>query len=116
LGTFVLSLTGGVLTVKGEASEEAARLDLKNAHPCRFHRTSGGKDLRVVIHEGAPVALVVCSRRKNDTDCETVIRSVRPSAKGIELSPKEQRVAACPPTQWDEYMFHWFWYLKKAKQ
>jgi len=109
LGDLQLTLKQKILTAKGDGGE-VQRIRLATAHPCQFHRDPAGA-VRVVQRGEHLIVLVECSRPKNDTDCDTHIRSVRVAGKKMKLSPKQQHVAGCPPMQWDEYMFAWFWHL-----
>jgi len=110
IGALRLTLDQKELTARDERGGVVRQLQLATPHPCQLHRHPGGA-VRVVQRGGHLIVLVECSVPRNKTDCDTHIRSVRVTGKTIELSPKKQRVAGCPPAQWDEYMFTWFWHL-----
>jgi hypothetical protein len=73
--------------------------------PCQFHKTAKGQ-VRTLEKAGYRYVLVESSKPKDGTkDCDTQIRSVRAQGNMVEVSQYHERVASCPPFQWDEMLF-----------
>ena len=74
--------------------------------PCVFHRDRSAR-LRVLRRGPASYLLIESSRPRADAapDCDTQLQAVRIVGHRIEVSPFRERVAACPPFQWDPLMF-----------
>ncbi len=85
----------------------AARYILDVPWPCQFHVDKAG-NVRTIQGAGHVYVLVESSTRvkgASSDDCETFLRSIRINGKRVEVSPHKDRVASCPPFQWDALMF-----------
>jgi len=97
--------TCSVVTSTDKTSAAPSSLDMP--WPCRFHKEKTG-DIRIIREAGYAYILVESSKPKPDSpakDCETHIRAIRVKDAGITISPHQDRVAACPPFQWDTFVF-----------
>ncbi len=74
--------------------------------PCHFHTDRTG-NIRTLQEGGYVYALVESSRRvaQLSHDCETYLQSIRVRGASIEVSQHKDRVASCPPFQWDSVLF-----------
>lgn len=74
--------------------------------PCNFH-TDGTGAVRTIQGSGYVYALVESSQQTaaEGNDCETHLRSIRLSGRSIDVSQHQDRVASCPPFQWDTMLF-----------
>lgn len=108
-----LHLKGQWLLYKGIGKREGDigefSIDISGA--CRFHRDIN-EDIRTLNTKSEIVVLIVCSHVLRSFGmrqiCNTKIRGVVITRKGINLSEKIQSVRACPPALWDEKMFLYF--------
>lgn len=82
--------------------------------PCQFAKGKDGA-VRIVESEAGSVLIVESSRSEAapspggaTSDCDTRLRGVVVTAKGVQLSRDTQKVATCAPAHWDEKMFHVF--------
>lgn len=82
--------------------ERSHQLDLPL--PCAFHHDRGGA-LRIVRSGKFQYAIVESARAGSGSDCETRLRSIRATGQHLQVSQHLDRVASCPPFQWDRYMF-----------
>jgi len=84
----------------------AAQYALGIPWPCRFHTNKAGQ-IRTIQDSGYVYVLVESSKRTTTTsnDCETHLRSMRAKGTSIEVSQHKDRVATCPPFQWDIVLF-----------
>ena len=82
------------------------RLGLSVPWPCNFHLDMSG-NLRAIHKAGFAYALIESSKRMPtpSRDCETYIQSLRVKVSHVEISQHHDRVASCPPFQWDSVMF-----------
>jgi len=92
-----------VSTEHGSATQYA--LDIP--WPCRFHTDKAG-NVRTI--QGADYIYILVESSKRTTnpssdDCETHLQSIRIKGKSVEISPHKDRVASCPPFQWDAVLF-----------
>lgn len=91
------------------ASAPSPARSLNLAWPCQFHLQKDGK-VRV-LKRGKYEYLMVESSRPiaNSRDCETEMRAIRARAgaraKTWEISEHSNKVASCPPFQWDAIVF-----------
>jgi hypothetical protein len=73
--------------------------------PCAFHRDPSG-DVRVIRNGKHVYALVESVKHVGGSaDCETYLRSVRIVNAELQISEHKDKVASCPPFQWDRIMF-----------
>jgi hypothetical protein len=75
--------------------------------PCRFH-TDKADNVRTVQGAGYTYVLVESSTRTthpSSDDCVTHLQSIRIKGLSVEISPHKDRVASCPPFQWDAILF-----------
>ena len=72
--------------------------------PCAFHTDSKGS-VRTFRRKAYTYALMESSRAENPKDCETHVQSVRISSTKVQISPHHDRLASCPPFQWDNILF-----------
>jgi hypothetical protein len=74
--------------------------------PCGFHTDKAGL-IRTIQETGYVYVLVESSRptASLSKDCETHLRSIRIKETNIEVSRHKDRVASCPPFQWDTILF-----------
>ena len=73
--------------------------------PCAFHKDKAGK-VRMIRKGKYDYALVESSKRVgNGTECETHLRSVRADDKQFQISQHKDKVASCPPFQWESMSF-----------
>jgi hypothetical protein len=84
----------------------AAQYALGIPWPCRFHTNKAGQ-IRTIQDSGYLYVLVESSKRATtaSNDCETHLRSMRARGTSIEVSQHKDRVATCPPFQWDTVLF-----------
>lgn len=74
--------------------------------PCQFHLNKQGRIREV--KQGKYVYLIIESTRQlpEKKDCETHLRALRIRGKHWQLSEFQDKVASCPPFQWDQMMFN----------
>ncbi len=86
-------------------NSSASAHSLKLPWPCQFHTKKDGK-VRV-IKRGQYDYLMVESSKKiaNSRDCDTEMRSIRARADKWEISEYSNKVASCPPFQWNAVVF-----------
>jgi hypothetical protein len=74
--------------------------------PCRFHTDKAG-NIRTIQEAGYVYVLVESSSRTTNlsNDCETHLQAIRARGTSIEVSQHKDRVASCPPFQWDAVLF-----------
>lgn len=75
--------------------------------PCHFHVDSAGT-VRTVRSKGQVYVLVESSKPAAEpasNDCETFLQAIRVQGNAVEISPHHDRVASCPPFQWDTFLF-----------
>ena len=85
----------------------AVQYALDGPWPCRFHVDKAGH-VRTIQGAGYVYVLVESSKRTTSAssdDCETHLQSIRMHGRRVEVSPHKDRVAACPPFQWDVLLF-----------
>ena len=89
-------------TVGGTTSQYALRIPW----PCRFHTDKAG-NIRTIQEAGFAYVLLESSRRTINlsNDCETHLQAIRVRGQSIEISQHKDRVASCPPFQWDTVLF-----------
>ncbi|WP_338848998.1 hypothetical protein V8J88_08610 [Massilia sp. W12] len=95
---------GGVCLIRAGKSD-AASIDVKLPGACQFHLNKHGVIREV--KQGKHLYLMIESARKlpDSNDCETHLRAVRVSGKRWQLSDFQDKVASCPPFQWDAMVF-----------
>ncbi len=118
LGTTTLTLRSrsGMCELQSSPADgraEAQSITLRIPWPCDFHRNPAG---RLRVHRSGQSAYVlVQSSKPRETPglerervatlgCETQLQSLRIDG-GVSASPHIERVAACPPFQWDAFVF-----------
>ena len=72
--------------------------------PCAFHLDRQGA-VRVLPHKGQSVVLLESSLVVDPANCVTHLQALRLLRTGVKLSESHDRVASCPPFQWDDMMF-----------
>ena len=99
---------GGVCRATASTGEgAAARYILDVPWPCHFHVDKAG-NVRTIQGASHVYVLVESSTRvkgASSDECETFLRSIRINGKRVEVSPHRDRVASCPPFQWDALVF-----------
>lgn len=93
-----------VCYIKQQNSSAPAQ-SLKLAWPCQFHTKKDG-NLRV-IKRGEYEYLMIESAKHiaNSRDCATEMRVIRARAGKWAISEHSNKVASCPPFQWDAMVF-----------
>lgn len=88
----------------GDASANRHVLDIPG--PCHFHADQKG-GLRTYDDAGYVYILIESSRPmpQQPRDCETQLQSLRVKDNLVEVSRHKDRVASCPPFQWDAFIF-----------
>ncbi|MCK9607153.1 MAG: hypothetical protein M0R33_11970 [Methylomonas sp.] len=74
--------------------------------PCHFHTDKMG-NIRTLDESGYVYILIESSKQmpRQHSDCETHLQSIRIKGTLVEISKHKERVASCPPFQWDAFMF-----------
>lgn len=72
--------------------------------PCSFHIDRRGA-VRVLQHKGQSFALVESALVVDPSNCVTHLQAVRATRASVKLSESHDRVASCPPFQWDDMLF-----------
>jgi hypothetical protein len=74
--------------------------------PCHFHKKKSGK-VRIIRSGQFEYMLLESSKpaTENLRDCETHLRSIRALGEQLQISQHQEKVAACPPFQWDDVLF-----------
>jgi hypothetical protein len=95
---------GCLLHYSGTAA--AGDIKLQIPWPCQFYLDREG-EVRTLAVADAEVAVVehAAPDPESPKDCDTRLHAVRISGRGIRASEYSDRVAACPPFQWDEPVF-----------
>ncbi|MDJ0656367.1 MAG: hypothetical protein QNJ40_19565 [Xanthomonadales bacterium] len=101
-----LKLTGHSTSCQLLDPKTHAVMDLLIPAPCQVHRTTQGT-VRVHQESGRHYFLVESSRPHPELpdDCETHLQSVMVYQGTVTPSSLSDRVAACPPFQWDTKVF-----------
>lgn len=95
-------------------SAESSSIRMQLPSPCQFAKRKDGS-IRIIESENGSVLLVESSRSVLTpapsgaaVDCDTHLRGVIVTDKGVQLSRDIQKVSTCAPALWDEKMFHIF--------
>jgi hypothetical protein len=91
------------LAVVSEGSE-SLELPMTIPWPCEFHRDMTGA-IRTIRENDAIFALIESSERTGPKDCESFVQAVKIVAAKVEVSSHHDRLASCPPFQWDKMLF-----------
>lgn len=99
-----LEAQGQTCHIKSSLSDSPAQ-NLNLPWPCQFHLDKSGQPR--IIRSGKFEYLMVESSKPlaNSRDCETHLRAVRAMGQRWKISDAQDRVAACPPFQWDNMVF-----------
>jgi hypothetical protein len=75
-------------------------------HPCTFHKSTHG-DVRTIRRGKYQYALVESSKHAGAgaSECETHLRAIRAAGTHFQISRHKDKVASCPPFQWDRLLF-----------
>lgn len=87
-------------------ADRAKAYSLAIPWPCSFHKNKSGEAR--IIRSGEYEYLLVESSKSmtgNVHDCETHLRAIRASGKQLYISQHRDKVASCPPFQWDKMVF-----------
>ena len=103
----MLEERGAVCFMKGigpDGKERAFSLDIPG--PCAFHKDKRGA-IRTIRHGKYEYALVESAKQVNvaPSECETHLRSIRAAGRKFQISQHKDKVASCPPFQWDRLLF-----------
>ncbi len=106
LGTSLLLVDGTPCIVR--ARREAGNIDLRLSvsSPCALHRDRDGAIVTRVVN-GTHVLLVERSERDatRPGSCDTRVQAIAVTPDAVRVSKAVERVAMCPPFQWDDVMF-----------
>lgn len=74
--------------------------------PCNFHKNKSGS-VRITRNRQYEYLLIESSKPagENSRDCETHLQSIRAQGEQLQVSQHQEKVASCPPFQWDEVLF-----------
>ena len=74
--------------------------------PCNFHKNKSG-EVRIIRNGKYAYSLIESSKPApgNDHDCETHLRAIRATGQTVFISQHKDKVASCPPFQWDKMVF-----------
>jgi hypothetical protein len=106
--TLLLKNEGEHCVLKYSGPMGTGRLQLALPAACSFHRTGQGVIRVHTYGRGREHVFLVEHSRPHPTlsqDCETRVQAIRITPKKVAVSPHTDRVASCPPFQWDEAMF-----------
>jgi hypothetical protein len=80
--------------------------DLGIPWPCGFHKSKSG-EVRIIRSGKYEYSLIESSQRipGSERDCETHLRAVRAKDNKVHISEHKDKVASCPPFQWDKLVF-----------
>lgn len=109
IGSVRLQLTARGQTCHVSATSKAEKTegrDMGMPWPCHFHKGKDGK-IRVVRNGKYGHVLVEASKPNpaGGKDCETHLRAIQVAGKKWKVSEHQDKVASCPPFQWDEMVF-----------
>ena len=122
-----LALAGGTVANEAEVSLAGAKLQLEDIHqvchlknlsnhaksyslaipwPCNFHKSKSG-EVRIIRSGKYEYILVESSKPNSERGhgCETYLRAIRASIQKVYISEHKDKVASCPPFQWDKMVF-----------
>jgi hypothetical protein len=104
--TLSLHNHGGRCQLHYLGTAAAGNIKLQIPWPCQFHLDRDG-DVRTLAVADAEVAVVehAAPDPESPKDCDTRLQALRISGRDIRASEYSDRVAACPPFQWDEPVF-----------
>lgn len=108
LGDFSASVEAGdgACQLRLARGESVATYRLALPSPCALHLAADGSP-RVVKRGDGLFFLIESSTPPSagSLDCDTRIQAVRLDGFGADLAPVVERVAACPPMDWDDAVF-----------
>jgi hypothetical protein len=103
----VLEERGSVCFMKRVDAGGGARFySLEIPYPCTFHKSTSG-DVRTIRRGKYQYALIESSKYAgvSTSECETHLRAIRAAGTHFQISRHKDKVASCPPFQWDRLMF-----------
>jgi hypothetical protein len=91
-------------SVNARGGERSHRLDMPA--PCAFHNDPAGT-LRTIRNGKSDYALIESSKAAGagTSDCETQLRAIRAAGGQVHVSQHKDKLASCPPFQWDRMLF-----------
>lgn len=102
--TLSLEQQGNSCHIKNTSSSTPAQ-NLNLPWPCQFHTDKSGQP-RIVRSGKFDYLLVEASNQAaNSQDCDTQLRAVRAHGGKWQVSQYQDKVASCPPFQWDNMVF-----------
>jgi hypothetical protein len=107
VNTLQLENKNGVCTVTSNTAAHTSKTYSTGIPwPCHFHKDMSGK-VRTIRSAQYEYILLESSKpaRENSRDCETHLRSIRALGEQLQISQHQEKVAACPPFQWDDVLF-----------
>lgn len=104
--TLELRDNGGRCQLTSMSQHQRSVFALSIPWPCDFHRGTDSK-VRIYMHRGAAIALIESSRPHPSLpkDCETELQAMKVRKGVVSVSKHTDKVASCPPFQWDQKMF-----------
>ncbi len=98
-----LTQDGAACSIRNPASSAPA-MALDMPWPCQFHLNPKG-EIRSIRQGKSLYLMVESSRRLSGRDCETHLRAVKIDGRNWKISELQDKVASCPPFQWDSVIF-----------
>ena len=86
-----------------DSSTHAQSLNLP--WPCQFHLDKSGQPRVVRIGQFDYLLVEASTPLANSRDCDTHLRAVRAKGRTWQISEYQDKVASCPPFQWDRMVF-----------
>jgi len=87
------------------STKKSQMYSLEIPWPCNFHKNRSG-EVRIIRNGKYEYLLVEASTPVPDShDCETHLRAIRATGKKAYISEYKDKVASCPPFQWDKLVF-----------
>ncbi len=88
-----------------DAANPATTHSVNLPWPCQFHLDKAGHPRIVRSGKFEYLLIEASSQLANSRDCDTQLRAVRAKASQWKISEHQDKVAACPPFQWDNMIF-----------
>lgn len=102
--TLQLAPQGDSCHIKSTSSSAPAQ-NLNLRWPCQFHTDKSGQPRIVRSGKFDYLLVEASSQLANSPDCDTHLRAVRAHGGKWQVSHYQDKVASCPPFQWDNMVF-----------
>lgn len=102
--TLSLEQQGNSCHIKNSNSS-APPQNLNLPWPCQFHTDKSGQPRIIRAGKFDYLLIEAATPLANSQDCDTHLRAVRAHGGKWQVSPHQDRVASCPPFQWDNMIF-----------